>query len=156
MNKPWTAIALLGTITGTLAGTLISTDLQASTEQDYSDDPLAQRCIKMLDIYAAEDFDAYIAEFPEPWLSIFGEKTLRKQLADRHGNYIETYQNKPTSITIRSIESAKVAQIEKERLGASEAKEVEIDMSNELGGGHLTACKYLRIGGSWHFRSLRL
>ncbi|KIO38117.1 hypothetical protein [Shewanella sp. cp20] len=156
MNKPWTAIALLGTIAGTLAGTLISTDLQASTEQDYSHDPLAQRCIKMLDIYAAEDFDAYIAEFPEPWLGIFGEKTLRKQLADRHGKYVKEYQAKPDTIKIKAITPAKVAKIEQEKLGALEAKEIDLYIARDKGISSSTACKYLRIGDSWYFRSLRL
>ncbi|WP_428614315.1 hypothetical protein [Shewanella sp.] len=152
MNKPWMALALMGT----LAGTLISTNLQASTKQNVSDDPLAQRCIKMLDIYAAEDFDAYVAEFPAPWLGIFGEKTLRKQLADRHGKYVKEYQAKPDTIKIKAVTPAKVTKIEQEKLGALEAKEVDLFIASNKGNSSATACKYLRIGDSWYFRSLRL
>ncbi|CAM3940760.1 hypothetical protein [Shewanella aquimarina] len=152
MNKPWTALIFMGT----LAGTLISTDLQASTEQNFSHDPLAQRCIKMLDIYAAEDFDAYVAEFPEPWLGIFGEKTLKKQLADRHGKYVKEYQAKPDTIKIKAITPASVAKIEQDKLGALEAKEIDLYIASDKGNSSSTACKYLRIGDSWHFRSLRL
>ncbi|TKB51568.1 hypothetical protein FCL40_03155 [Ferrimonas sediminicola] len=149
MNKPWMA--------GVLLACLVSPRLQASTDEDFSNEPLVQRCMKMLDIYAAEDFDAYIAEFPEPWLGIFGEKTLRKILSERHQGYVETYQqDRPDTIKIRSVESADVAKLEQERLGATEAKEVEMYMSNNVGGGHLTACKYLLIGDRWYFRSLRI
>ncbi|QYK13554.1 hypothetical protein K0I63_03290 [Shewanella rhizosphaerae] len=152
MNKPWMALILMGT----LAGTLISTNLQASTEQNFSDDPLAKRCIKMLDIYATEDFDAYVAEFPEPWLGIFGEKTLRKQLADRHGKYVKEYQAKPDTIKIKAVTPAKVAKIEQDKLGALEAKEIDLYIASNKGNSSATACKYLRIGDSWYFRSLRL
>lgn len=31
--------------------------------QDFSQEPLVQRCMGMLDIYRNEDFDAYVAAF---------------------------------------------------------------------------------------------
>jgi hypothetical protein len=148
MNKPWKAIAVLAT--------LISTNLHASTEQDFSKEPLVQRCLNMLNIYANEDFDAYIAEFPKPWLSIFGEKTLKEILAERHDNYTKEYQAKPDTIKVKAIAPTSVAKIELERLGATEAKKINLYIASDKGNSTSTACKFLRIGDNWYFRSLRL
>lgn len=124
--------------------------------QDFSQEPLVQRCMGMLDIYRDEDFDAYVAAFPEPWLGIFGEKVLKNELAARHQEYMGTYQGKPTNTIISGITPVEPAKIEKERLGAVEGKEVLFQIYNERGGGHSTSCKFLRIGDNWYFRELRL
>ncbi|QSX40150.1 hypothetical protein [Shewanella cyperi] len=90
--------------------------------QDFSQEPLVQRCMGMLDVYRDEDFDAYVAAFPEPWLGIFGEKVLKNELAARHQEYMGTYQGKPTNTIISGITPVEPAKIEKERLGAVEGK----------------------------------
>lgn len=129
---------------------------EAMPKQDFTDEPLVQRCLEMLDIYRDEDFDAYVAAFPEPWLGIFGEKMLRKQLFQRHQKMMHTFQGTPASITIRSLESLEPARIEKERLAAQKAKKVVLNMSNEVDTSILTECKFLLIGENWYFRELRL
>ena len=124
--------------------------------QDFSQEPLVQRCMGMLDIYRNEDFDAYVAAFPEPWLGIFGEKVLKNELSARHQKYMNTYQGKPASIVIEGIDPVEPTKIEKERLGAVEGKEVSIEISNERDTSSSTSCKFLRIGENWYFRELRL
>ncbi|MCL1037390.1 hypothetical protein L2750_09505 [Shewanella submarina] len=149
-KKPTALVGLVLTCMAPLTS-VAQQDFAFENEQDKV---LFQRCIKMVETYRSEDFDAYIAEFPDPWLELYGESTLRKVLAKSHSNYLALYQDGDVTVTLEAIHKESPHPREAEFLGATDARVLDINFSAPR-KGKSTICKFLLINNQWYMRELR-